>query len=643
MKMTKIGIIICVQFLCFALIHPATVWSQSGVPYRKFCAAYLGLKPVEQAEEQLRLLHQHGFNTVLVADGAYQLKEDLWRAWGMLAGELHVQVFPVLNFAVPQELKGQYRPYLNRDGAIDHATPCPLDREYWQAVIGQRFEQLAQLSTVIPIAGLLFDSEMYGSDFSIYYEPCFCDICWKQFVQTAQPIAPTSEPQNIADLPRDQRFDYLVRHHLFWRYTDVQTQQVQAILAQIEQQVHAINPHLLFGYLGHRNNWFYTGLIQGLGTITRPVLVFTESTYVVGSTPYAMEEMEFVTKQTKGERQNDSPWWEGSGEGKLARYIPGLWLARFFPDDLPAQLYHLATQTDGYWIFTADSLWKDAKEPKRRFAALHGRKEDYWAAIKHANEDIVRFSQAPESYQPDLPSIFLSSYYDPLQNRLFTRPSLRRFLQQIPLKEGSDAEITYRAETLFHCLNPGGGTIEIIHYPIGEYADDTQYRLFDNDGQVVQEGIVNARNRYAFVKLPVNSSGLVSLWTNSGTHAVRVRFSGIPYVIEASSTFPLTTMDTARTYTVYIPPGTQRLKLRAFCPENAYAGLTVRSSDGRVNETIEVEGALYGFVEISLPVPEGQDDRNVWTISVNPIPDKPFGDIQFSLYAEEYPYLMVGE
>jgi len=641
MKITNILLIICLQLLC-AVIPPAYGEEMETASALKIRAAYWNIKPIDQAEEQFRLLKQHGLNTAIVSDGKYRLQENLWRGWGKIAGKHDIQLFAVLNFAVPGELKPlqeKYTPYVNRHGTVRHATPCPLDASYWHAVIGQRLEQLAQLSKTTQIAGVLFDTEMYGSDFSIYgTDPCFCDSCWKEFVQAA-------ERQDAHNLPGEQRFDYLIQYQLFQRYSTFQSKRVQDILSRIERQVHSINPHLLLGFLGYRNNWFYAGLIRGLGTTSRPVMVFSESTYVRGYTAYADKEKRAIEKAAEG-RSPENKKQKVKGESRveentssIARYVPGLWLGRFFPEELSSQLYTLARHTDGYWIYTADSLW--TAEPKPRGYALHGSNEECWIALKRTNDELQHFSKAPGSFQSSIPLVpHLSSFHDTSQNRLVTNPLLKQFIHQIKLRETAVqnvSEITYRDKTLFHFFNKKGGTIKIAYIPIGKYKGYTRYRLFDRDGLLLREGIVDHPYRPVTITLPANISGLVSLLTDAGANATQVSFSGLPFIVEASSTFPLTTINPEHIYAFYVKPEKKKVKLRAYCSKDESAYITIQSPDDTTYQKINI----IEFTEMYIPIGNNfRNNRNFWAIAVNSASSKSYGEVRFYFYDEEFPYLI---
>ena len=127
---------------------PGNLATRNSQLATKIQAAFWGISSVEQGEEQLRLLKTYGFNTALVNDSGYQVKEDLWRGWGQIADKYAIHLFPIHSFAGTDEikvLKGKFRPYVDRQGKVLHSTPCPLDEEYWNVSIGQRFAQLARI------------------------------------------------------------------------------------------------------------------------------------------------------------------------------------------------------------------------------------------------------------------------------------------------------------------------------------------------------------------------------------------------------------------------------------------------------------------------------------------------------------------
>jgi hypothetical protein len=198
-------------------------------------------------------------------------------------------------------------------------------------------------------------------------------------------------------------------------------------------------------------------------------------------------------------------------------------------------------------------------------------------------------------------------------------------------------EIIYRGKALFHCFKDGEGTITITHIPAGKYEDYTYYRFFDSNGLLFREGFVDHRHRSATITLSANISGLVSLLIDSGIDAAHVSFSGLPFLIEASSTFPLTTMNPGHTYGFSVQPEKKRIKSRAYCSRDESASITFQSADNTIYQKINI----IEFTEMYIPIGTSlRNTQNFWTITINAIPSKSFGEVRFYFYDEEFPYLI---
>lgn len=648
--------IVVVLVLCLTGIAVA----QSVTTPQKIRAAYWGICPPEQGEHQLQMLQQHGLNMALINDSGYTVKTDIWAGWGKLADTYAVHVCPIHSFAGTKEvelLKGQFHPYVDRAGRTLPSTPCPLDANYWNGSIVERFEQFAQLSKSATLFAALFDTEMYGTELSIYRDPCFCDICWREFVQSV-----ALQDQAAYQLGPEERAAYLTRHHLFDQYAAEQENRLQDIVSRIEQYIHALNPNLQLGFLAYANNWFYRGLIRGLGTAHNPALVFSETSYVRGYTPYVDRERRAIEDETMPE-EHTTP---------IARYIPGIWLGRFYADDLPSQLYQTAAHnSSGYWLFTASSLWMEGEKPDPY--ALHGSNADYWAAFKQANAELDRLAQTPSTYHSVLSPVYPSSFYDSAQNHLSTPPSLPAFLgkaanhQPSSSPKGAETLVTYRGTTLFHGLKQTPtASIRITHVSLG-YADATHYTLFDSQGMVVEKGVLDDHTPSVTIPLSPQVSGLVSVLTESGINATQIEFSGLPYLVEASATFPAYPVNTISTYTIYVSPEQHHLQLYAYCSATQAAALTVQSPDQRVNQITEIRQ----HTEIRVPVPvetvsdrtpepnpqlslqldsghaiplnaeHSTNNQHFWTIAIAPLPSEPYEMIELYLYNAEFPYILI--
>lgn len=587
--------------------------------------AYWGLCSVEEGRQHLTLLQQHGLNTALVKDSEYVLSLELLRHWAAAAEARNLTLLPVINFAGPSEIKALqqlFRPYVDGSGRALPHTPCPLDGAYWNASIFERLAQLAHLAHSAPLAGAVFDSEMYGSDMRLYgAAPCFCDGCWHDFAQAVRPEA--------FSVAAEQRATYLREHHLDAAYAEFQQRQLRDLLRRLEAGVHAINPHFAIGFLAYRPNWFYRSLAQGLGTAAQPVLVFTETSYVRGYTAdIAQEQREVLT----------------AANPPAARYIPGIWLERFFPDDLPAQLLHIASHSDGYWLYTAASLWAHNRDSE--LYALHGEQDAYWQALHQSNQAIAVCLADPIPCQTPAFALAPSSSYDAERQSLVTPPSLLPMLAALRAAHPASTEqmrqpvITFRGKNLFHGLITDEAIaqqryIGISHSPQGRYADPTQYTLFNREGSLLKQGRLTPESSAVNIILTPDMSNSFSLLVNSGLNACVVTLDGIPAVVEASGTFPLSTIKSAHTYDLYVRGEHERLRFSAYAADTEPAVLVVRSPDRRV----DMQATIRGFSEFNIPIE--RPGETFWTLAITGTPYEAFEDVEVYLYNHEFPFLII--
>ena len=104
----------------------------------------------------------------------------------------------------------------------------------------------------------------------------------------------------------------------------------------------------------------------------------------------------------------------------------------------------------------------------------------------------------------------------------------------------------------------------------------------------------------------------------------------MPFVIEASPTFPLATLNTARLYSFFAARPPAHLRAHCVAPESAF--VLIQAADGQAAQRYEITGLTE--IEISAP-PE-----TVGEIGIAPAPMKPFDDVVFYFYNHEFPYLL---
>ena len=352
-RLTVIGLLI-------GLVPVATVTAQpAGAPgwiaEEKIRAAYFSKWNLETLPGKTA---EAGFNTAFIA---FCRGADHFEKWSRLTQESEVHFFATLWFdylsyaeakhgpggAGPKMLS-TYRSFVHRNTGPHKVIVCPTDKQYWADWVMPWFLELAELDLEHGgLDGIIIDAELYGPlttrpaiPVSFYMDvgACMCDDCFGNFLNRAE------VREKPADVQWKDRHQWLVERELTGDYNLHLRDRVAALARRLEQKVHSINPDLLLGFMNwYRNdlgqgtgeNYFLHGLLEGLKTPERPVMVWTESPeYSSGYGPH-----------TDVRREH----FKAVGD---VIYIPGLYLEEHAPRKLAQQIHDLATHSDGYWIFT---------------------------------------------------------------------------------------------------------------------------------------------------------------------------------------------------------------------------------------------------------------------------------------------------
>lgn len=271
------------------------------------------------------------------------------------------------------------RKYVSWDGE-ERAAPCPLDWSYWEKAILPQALALAELAKEVPIAGFVLDTEMYNSDRAHIYSNagCFCDDCFDGFL---------SGRSGVSSAPRDegQRHDWLEEKDLLDDYYEYLRKETRSVATKVRARIEAVNPGMLLGFLLYDHNWYYRGLVEGLGTAEMPVIVFDESTYGQGWGPVGKQMVQYFPSM-----------------GYNAFYLPGLWLAFLSPERIESEAYYCGANSDGYWIFPFDSLSADPGSLSGDFV-LNGSQQAYWDGLASADSEIAKVLAQGHGYQSLIP------------------------------------------------------------------------------------------------------------------------------------------------------------------------------------------------------------------------------------------------
>ena len=455
----------------------------------------------------LAKMGQNGMNTAIVwfnplevpvSDKQLHVLED-WSRDCKYAG---LDFMPCIVYC-PDEQKRFHPKYCYViNGTKYENTPCPLEADTFKYLIYDKFVALATLSKTVNIAGGVLDTEMYGADFISYRQACHCDYCWGQFRQRYS---------TCPDLDIGQREPYLQKTGWTEKYQKFMVDRITDMAKSVREQVNKINPSFKLGG-SHLDelNVFTEGLARGFGTPENPVLVFSLKTYETGYVNY-------VDKTIEKLKNMDIH----------AKFIAGLWQDKFPIENLPEQYYFSAKNSDGYWIYTMQTLNPDWK------GAVAYSTQMYWEAIRKANQELDKLSlnAGYESdlvlrhFQTPLPAIDLRAIrIKPLE---YVRPSAEVRNEESPRVRRSN-KLVFVAQK--------GDTIKFKIEFTGSQSSDTNYTqvsLLTNTAQVLAEdNAATAKNAVVETAAPYTGSYCIVL-NSAKLNTAKIISSSHPYSIEA--------------------------------------------------------------------------------------------------------------
>jgi len=423
------------------------------------------------------------------------------------------------------------RRYVDRNGLTLTKTPCPVDPVFWETVVIKRAQLVAEHSLSHNIDGWCLDPEMYGADYSEFPGHCYCEDCLREFLQDR------GLPVQAQPATRRSISSWLQQQKLAGPYEAWQTRQAEALARKAEQAIHKINPDLLIGVLLlDVNKWYYNAWARGFGTAKMPAIAFSESTYSSGATEYIQQAKERL-KQI----------------GAHAVVCPGMYLRKFPPEEIASQLFYMAQDSAGYWLFTTFGLALTPEEVPTNGYSWTPPHEQYLNAFRLTGEELDRQAKEGKAFAPKLELVHRRAA--PQASAAEAEPvGAMRPVDPKGQSARPATEPTYlRYEAVFYLLAATGDAIAatLTSYAEGIRDDAPAYTLIAPGGEILAEGTLPLNEPPVDLKVAATKTGLYRLGLTTRANLFSVAID-MPHAVQSVNDTVSVVTHTLKTY-FYVP------------------------------------------------------------------------------------------
>lgn len=573
---TGFAVLIC-SWACVAQTDPL-----SWIDAEKVRAAYHYANP--PAPEACARLKAAGINAMI-------LKASVEKAlpWCREAKRQGMHCFLAANFDVDAEQAGLRQAVLD-DGQVERYA-CPLEERFWREHLLPRLLERAAVADdpTMQVDGLWIDFELYSTRTGqrYYTRACYCDHCFGAFCHQ-QGI----EPPQVAYAERKR---WLEEHGYAENYQPYLASRVEGLATQVREQIHSRYPHLLLGFYPTPHNWSLLAVARGFSTEAVPILLWATDTYGGGGASRVPDDWR-------------SHYIE---QGVNARYIAGLLLRAYSARNLAAHIYQVSEKCDGYWLFTTHTL--EAEEEKGDYYLAAGTKQDYWQALRLANDELDRRMQQGPDYQTTL-----QLGPEPTLIPALTRPELRQRIARLvaPSQAGQMMElpeVRLRGANLVVFAARAGQQVELAvrYHQVGGNPCAITWQLLDVQRNLLAEG-KGAPQQDVTISAETPTAGLYFLLVNAESAAWSLARANVPVGLYAGASLHF--FGPAQRLYFHVPAGIAEFTLQ---PAGTSARETVRvevyDPDGNHAATAQSDEQ---HLQVEVRVPTAGRAGQTWSLAV---------------------------
>ena len=365
------------------------------------------------------------------------------------------------------------------------------DPVYWEAVVIRRARLVAKHSLAHAIDGWGLDPEMYGADYSGFPGYCYCEGCFREFLQY-RTLGADKSP-----VSRRSTASWLQQQQMGQSYMAWQEQKAEAFARRTEQAIHKINPDLLIGVLVlDVDKWYYNAWARGFGTVKMPAVAFSESTYSSGATKYLHQAKEHFRQI-----------------GAHVKLCPGMWLRKFPVNEIASQLFYMAQESAGYWVFTTYGLALAAEKVPTNDYSWSRPHEQYLDAFHLTSAELDRQVKEGKGFTPKLQLAQRRAAPPAISAAAALVGSMRPLDPKGQSERPADGPTHLRYQAVFYLHATAGDTVmaTLASYPEGIQDDAPAYSLVAPSGWILAEGILTLTNPPLDLNVTATETGLYKL------------------------------------------------------------------------------------------------------------------------------------
>jgi hypothetical protein len=298
-------------------------------------------------------------------------------------------------------------------------------------------------------------------------------------------------------------------------------------------------------------------------------------------------------------------------QGINARYLAGMLLRCYSARNLAANIYYATAKCDGYWLFTTYTL--EAEEQTGDYHLAAGTPQDYWDALRVANDEMNRRIAQGEGYRSELVVGPEPVVYKPLTQPEF-RERLARLIAPEPPAEPVDLPLVkLRGANVLVLAGRAGheAQVSIAYHQVGAVEAELSWKIMDADRNMIAEGVGEKQEGVTLAFAP-EADGIYYVLASAQSSAWSVQRTNVPVGLYVGA--KLHTMSGAGRLYFAVPEGVEQFTL---LPAGSSAHETVRvdvyDADGtQVATGQSTEEAL----EAEIVVDAGGHAGQVWSLAI---------------------------